>query len=166
MTSDQRKTLEAMADYEDGAAEEAEDFQGAIPLAEEYRRGAAAIRAALAEVDALTQQVADLTTERDEARESCEREALQHAETRISLEEAVAMTAPGTGTDLTTQADRALAHRYHFKATDGAAEDWIEGRSPFDTDEIVDDVRDLAVMFAKVRGESARVALSAAKEAL
>ena len=60
MDAETRKTLEAIAECEDGAAEEAEDFQGAIPLAEEYRRGAAAIRAALAEVDALTQQVADL----------------------------------------------------------------------------------------------------------
>lgn len=60
MDAETRKTLEAMAECEDGAAEEAEDFQGAIPLAEEFRRGAAAIRAALAEVDALTQQVATL----------------------------------------------------------------------------------------------------------
>lgn len=72
MTSDQRKTLEAMAECEDGAAEEAEDFQGAIPLAEEHRRGAAAIRAALAEVDALTQQVADLEARAKDAAEAFE----------------------------------------------------------------------------------------------
>jgi hypothetical protein len=56
--------------------------------------------------------------------------------------------------DLPTQADRALAHRWLFNARDGVADDWIEGRTPFDTDEIEKDVRDLAVMFAKVRGES------------
>ena len=33
--------------------------------------------------------------------------------------------------DLTTQADRALAHRWHFKEADGVATDWIEGREPF-----------------------------------
>lgn len=56
MTSDERKTLEALAD----------DVERNGPTAA-LARDAAAIRAALREVDALTQQVATLTTERDEA---------------------------------------------------------------------------------------------------
>lgn len=54
-------------------------------------------------------------------------------------------------TEETTQADRATAHRFYVKAADGIATDWIEGSVPFDSEEIEDDVRDLAVMIAKVR---------------
>lgn len=69
-------------------------------------------------------------------------------------------------TEETTQADRASAHRFYVKAADGIATDWIEGREPFDSSEIDNDVRDLAVMLAKVRREErdrcADVALRAA----
>lgn len=54
MTSDERKTLEALAGDENDLCTTTMDER-------------AAIRSALAEVDALTQQVATLTTERDEA---------------------------------------------------------------------------------------------------
>jgi len=83
MTSDERKTLEALASTVDHHATQyaATGMQG---LAGSVRADAAAIRAALAEVDRLTQQVAALNRDR----------ALMHADRIIDAATIATVNAP------------------------------------------------------------------------